>query len=114
MEITLSFFTANSFEDIRRLSEFDIDYIGLGPFRYTKTKEKLEEILGIEGYIRFIEKCRQENINIPIIAIGGIKSVDIEELMMTGVYGIAMSSCITISTDKINEIRKIISKIYQI
>jgi thiamine-phosphate pyrophosphorylase len=91
--------TANTFDDIYFLQSEEVDYIGLGPFRFTTTKEKLSPILGIEGYERIIKKCREENVSIPIIAIGGIKSEDVRELIKVGVYGVAVSSAINLSNN---------------
>src|ERR1019366_3998093 len=42
--------TANSLEDIHSLIESGVDYIGLGPFRFTTTKANLSPVLGLEGY----------------------------------------------------------------
>ena len=42
--------TANSYEDIECYSCVDIDYIGLGPYRFTTTKKNLSPILGIDKY----------------------------------------------------------------
>jgi thiamine-phosphate pyrophosphorylase len=64
--------TANTFEDIKAHYEAGADYIGCGPFRFTTTKEKLSPILGLEGYKEIIQKMKAENIDIPIVAIGGI------------------------------------------
>lgn len=86
--------TANTFEDVKAHYEADADYIGCGPFRFTTTKEKLSPILGLEGYHEIIQKMKAENIDIPIVAIGGITKEDIPEIMKTGVYGIALSGCI--------------------
>jgi thiamine-phosphate pyrophosphorylase len=91
--------TANTFEDIK-LHAPNVDYIGLGPFRFTSTKEKLSPVLGIEGYTQIINKCRANNITTPIIAIGGITSNDVSTLLNSGVYGIAIASAITFSKDK--------------
>jgi thiamine-phosphate pyrophosphorylase len=52
--------TANTFEDIIRLVQSGVEYIGLGPFRFTSTKENLSPILGIEGYKNIMKKCREE------------------------------------------------------
>ncbi len=87
--------TANTFEDIKKLYLSAVDYIGLGPFRFTKTKKKLSPILGMEGYKTIINDCIKNNINIPIIAIGGIQTKDIKPLMGLGINGIAVSSLIT-------------------
>ena len=91
--------TANTFEDVKAHYEADADYIGCGPFRFTTTKEKLSPILGLEGYHEIIQKMKAENIDIPIVAIGGITKEDIPEIMKTGVNGIALSGCILNAKD---------------
>ena len=91
--------TANTFEDIKAHYEAGADYIGCGPFRFTTTKEKLSPILGLEGYREIIQKMKAENIDIPIVAIGGITKEDIPEIMKTGVNGIALSGYILNAKD---------------
>ena len=91
--------TANTFEDMKAHYEAGADYIGCGPFRFTTTKEKLSPILGLEGYREIIQKMKAENIDIPIVAIGGITKEDIPEIMKTGVNGIALSGCILNAKD---------------
>ena len=87
--------TANTMDDIRRLASQRVDYIGLGPFRFTTTKANISPILGIEGYRYILKQCELENIQTPIVAIGGIQLTDVAEILQTGVYGIAVSSAIT-------------------
>jgi thiamine-phosphate pyrophosphorylase len=84
--------TANTFEDIKILAEKGVDYIGLGPFKFTNTKKNLSPVLGLDGYTNILNKCKEQNINIPIIAIGGIIPADISSLFETGIYGLALSS----------------------
>lgn len=92
--------TANDFEDILRLQDAKIDYIGLGPFRFTTTKDKLSPILGKDGFQRIMDLCREKEIQTPIIAIGGILPDDISDIFMTGIYGVAVASAINLTADK--------------
>ncbi|MDC1107183.1 thiamine phosphate synthase [Prolixibacteraceae bacterium] len=85
--------TANDIETIDRIRP-NVDYIGLGPFRFTSTKKKLSPCLGIDGYKRVVDKTRKES-NIPIVTIGGIVKSDIQELLQLDVQGIATSSGLT-------------------
>jgi thiamine-phosphate pyrophosphorylase len=97
--------TANTFEDIKTLVEKGVDYIGLGPYRFTSTKNNLSPILGLQGYKEILKQCKTNNITTPVIAIGGIQPEDVKLLMNEGVYGIAVSSAITFSknsTETIN------------
>ena len=94
--------TANTFDDIVSLLEQGVDYIGLGPFRFTETKKNLSPVLGLEGIKNIVETYRRTSLRqIPVIAIGGIKLNDVEDLIKAGVHGIAVSSAINISEDKL-------------
>jgi len=86
--------TANTFEDILMHVAAGVNYIGLGPFRFTSTKANLSPILGLEGYANLLQQCRAANIKVPIIAIGGLTLSDIPTLLETGVHGVAVSSSI--------------------
>ena len=102
--------TANTFEDVKAHYEADADYIGCGPFRFTTTKEKLSPILGLEGYHEIIQKMKAENIDIPIVAIGGITKEDIPNIMKTGINGIALSGSILNAKDPASETHDIMEK----
>ena len=87
--------TANSMEDIERLTN-KVDYIGLGPFRFTETKSNLSPILGFKGYRTITKQLTHGTLRLtPIIAIGGITLNDIHPLLETGIHGIAVSTAIT-------------------
>lgn len=98
--------TANTYEDIVKLYCKGADYIGLGPLRLTATKAKLSPVLGLKGYENIIKRCNQENIKIPIVAIGGIVPNDVDELLNLGLYGIAVSSSIGKSNDVVSSARE--------
>lgn len=100
--------TANTFEDILTHAEAGADYIGCGPFRFTTTKKNLSPILGLEGYARIVEQMRQNNISLPIVAIGGIAFEDIPAILQTGVTGIALSGSVLRADDPIVEMRRIV------
>jgi thiamine-phosphate pyrophosphorylase len=102
--------TVNSFEDIVNvLRTATPDYFGCGPFRYTTTKQNLSPILGVEGYRAIIEQMRCHNIDIPLIAIGGITKADIPAIMACGVSGIALSGSILNAQDPITEMQNVLS-----
>ena len=63
--------TANNFEDVRKLYDDGVNYIGCGPFRFTETKRGLSPILGCSGISNIIDSMRNEHLNLPIVAIGG-------------------------------------------
>lgn len=100
--------TANTFEDVRRLYADGADYIGCGPYRYTSTKKNLAPILGADGYRNIIARMKQENIDIPMIGIGGIRVEDIGSLKSIGLSGIALSSSVLCAEYPVDEMRRII------
>lgn len=105
--------TANTFEDVMRLSRLGADYIGCGPFRFTTTKTNLSPILGLEGYRVIVSQMRNAGIHIPIVAIGGILSGDIPHLMATGVDAIAVSGAVMNAKKPADEMKRLIQKVIQ-
>ena len=101
--------TANTFADIQRAAADGADYIGLGPFRFTTTKEKLSPTLGTEGYRTIMTQCREAGIRLPVVAIGGITAADIPDIMDTGVSGIALSGTILNAADATAETTHILN-----
>ena len=95
--------TANTFQHIKKLSNEGVDYIGLGPLRYTSTKSDLSPILGIDGVQKIMEQCRLANIFLPIYIIGSVKKEDIATLFLIGASGIAVSSAIMQNADPVKE-----------
>jgi thiamine-phosphate pyrophosphorylase len=92
--------TANTIEDIREHYIQGADYIGLGPYRYTTTKKNLSPILGLEGYRRIMRILKQEQVSIPVVAIGGIEMKDAASLFGAGLYGIAFSGMLVHAGDR--------------
>lgn len=105
--------TANTLEDVLKRVEEKCDYIGLGPFRFTSTKEKLSPILGIEGYKNIVHELSEQKIIVPVFAIGGITAEDVQEILETGIYGIAVSGVITKHTDKKELIKQLNKYFYE-
>ena len=97
--------TANTLKDVLQRIDEGCNYIGLGPFRFTRTKEKLSPILGLEGYRSIIGQLDEKQRKTPIVAIGGIHVEDISSILATGISGIAVSGVLTnpINTKEIVE-----------
>ena len=100
--------TANTFEDVERIYRDGADYIGCGPFRFTTTKKRLAPILGLEGYRSITSRMKSAGIEIPMVAIGGIKAGDIKDIMQTGVDGIALSGSVLNAENPVEEMKRII------
>ena len=103
--------TANTADDIVKLVNQGVDYVGLGPYRFTLTKKHLSPVLGINGYKKIANTLKQKGIIIPIIAIGGIKEDDIPLLNDTGIYGVAISSLISKANSITTKTRELLNLI---
>lgn len=103
--------TANTAQDIIAYKKVDVDYVGLGPFRYTTTKSNLSPIIGLDGYRDIITEVRNAGVELPIVAIGGITLEDVAELMSTGVNGVAMSGAILSAENPTEYTKRVIEEL---
>lgn len=86
--------TCNTEADLERAYRLGSDYVGVGPFRYTTTKERLAPILGVEGLYSLAEARSRLPFPMPMVAIGGIMPDDAPDILATGVTGIALSGAL--------------------
>lgn len=99
--------TANTFEHIQQRVLEGVDYVGLGPYRFTTTKEKLSPVLGLAGYQRIMHQMRAAAFYTPVVAIGGILPDDVPGLRDAGVFGVALSGALTNAVDRKEQVKKI-------
>ncbi|MET3682917.1 thiamine-phosphate pyrophosphorylase [Alkalibacillus flavidus] len=72
------------------VSRWDLaDYLGVGPVFKTSSKDDAKEVIGIEG-LRFI----QEQVPLPVVAIGGIDESNAQQVRQTGA-GVSVISAIS-------------------
>ena len=105
--------TANTAEDILAMRGIDVDYVGLGPFRFTTTKSALSPVIGLDGYRDIMSAIRNAGSELPVVAIGGITLDDIDPLMETGINGVAMSGAIINAPDPKEYTAKFIDALYR-
>ncbi len=102
--------TANTFEDVLQRNQENCSYVGLGPYAFTTTKKHLSPILSLIGYKNTMAKLQALNIEMPIYAIGGIHLTDVQSILETGIYGVALSGTITRDDDQ----RELYNQLYQL
>lgn len=99
--------SANSFAQIRRLAEDGYaDYAGFGPFALTDTKPNNYPLIGVKGYRTLITQCADTAVDLPILAVGGVKLNDVSALLATGIYGIAVSAAINKAQDPADMVKQ--------
>ncbi|MCT4615629.1 MAG: thiamine phosphate synthase [Marinifilaceae bacterium] len=86
--------TANNLDDVKLQIERGADYIGLGPYRYTKTKKNLSPIIQPSQYNEIVDYMNFNNYEVPLIAVGGINYDDITQIINIGLSGAAISGYI--------------------
>jgi len=109
-EITLGG-SSNTVEGLIKIDAEGVDYAGFGPFTHTDTKPNNAPHLGVEGYASAINSLKALSIDLPILAVGGIKTENIEALLSTGIFGIAASSAINQAPDMREAYRSFYDKI---
>ncbi len=105
--------TSNSLADVKALLDTSADYIGCGPFSYTKTKDNISEIIGLQGYKDILLELLKVENKLPIIAIGGIKKADICQLSESGLNGVAVSGAINLAANRVGMAREFLVKMEQ-
>jgi len=98
--------TANTLKDCQTLIDKDVDYVSLGPFRFTTTKGDLSPVLGLDGYTAITDVLKTET---PIIGVGGITTEDVTAILKTGVSGIAASGAINRNFNSIRTFNQLLN-----
>lgn len=90
---------ANSFSDISQIRYFDIDYISVGPYKHPESSTADSPIVSTDDYASIMAQIHEQQIELPIVAFGDIKTTDIQGLWATGINGIAVSNAIANAND---------------
>jgi thiamine-phosphate pyrophosphorylase len=86
--------SSNTVEGLIRIAGEGADYAGFGPFKVTTTKPNNAPLLGIQGYKNAVAILKEHQIELPVVAVGGVTLADVDDLLATGIFGIAASSAI--------------------
>ncbi len=86
--------SVGSLEELAASDLAPVDYVGIGPYRGTVTKRDAGEPIGLSGF-----KTVREKIDLPAVAIGGIKAEHVGELIAGGADGVAVVSAICATAD---------------
>lgn len=98
--------TANTIQDCETLLDKEVDYIRLSPYRTITNEDSLYAVLGLNGYTAVLESLKTET---PIIGFGDITTVDVTDILKTGISGIAVSEEITQNFDSIKIFNQLLS-----
>ncbi len=88
-------FSVHNQDELAMASQLDINYLGIGPFRTTTTKPDHDPVLGVGGLRRLCGLANAWVPGVPVIAVGGIGSDDLNDILACGCWGVAVSSAIS-------------------
>ena len=86
--------SASDINEGRKCLEEGADYIGFGPIYPTTSKDDAGAVKGVETLTQIAEA-----VSAPIIAIGGISSNHVSEILQAGAHGIAVISSVCCQED---------------
>lgn len=88
--------TVNDADAARRAAASGVlDYVGIGPWRFTTTKKNLAPVLGPEGIAPLLPLLG----DLPAWVIGGIRPDDLAAIRALGARGVAVSSALVSAND---------------
>jgi len=99
--------TLNEPAHLARFAGVRIDYVGVGPFRHTASKQKLAAIHTAESLAALIAAASP----LPCYAIGGVTATDWPELRSLRAHGIAVSGAIAMASDPISAAKSLVEAV---
>jgi thiamine-phosphate pyrophosphorylase len=98
--------STHSLAQAKEAKQLGADYIGFGPLFSSSTKPEAGEGKGIQALAKIVKQ-----IDLPIVAIGGIKQKNLPDIVKTGVSNIAIISEIITATSLPIVLKQIIEEI---
>ena len=105
--------TAHNFQEAVAAAQQGADYLGVGPLRFTSTKDRLAPILGFDGVVSLLRRLDEAGIKIPVYVVGGVESTDVRGLILSGAFGVAVSASIALASDPAFATDKFLESIYK-
>jgi thiamine-phosphate pyrophosphorylase len=86
--------TAHNSAEAAAALALPVDYIGVGPYRFTTTKHDLSPLLGLSGVVRLCSEIKSARPELLVVAVGGVTFEDCPALQAGGIDGVAMSGAL--------------------
>ena len=93
-------------EELKQSKVEYVDYVGVGPVFVTQSKDDAGGAIGYEG----LELMRKSLPTMPLVAIGGIQTQHIKDIMKTNVNGVSIISAISYSDNIEKTVRETIEQ----
>lgn len=96
--------SVETWEDVEKAQDLDVDYLGISPVFSTPTKTDAKIPWGLEG----LEKIRDYSCH-PLVAIGGLDASNAEAVITAGATAIAVVSAICSANDSFDASRELVT-----
>jgi len=96
--------SVESWEDVERARDLDVDYLGVSPIFETPTKRDTKGSWGLEGLARI-----RAYTHLPLVAIGGLNASNAEAAVLAGADSVAVVSAICAAADPLNASRDLLA-----
>jgi thiamine-phosphate pyrophosphorylase len=99
-------FSTHNLEQAMQAERLPVDYVAVGPIFLTATKEKPDPVVGLENLSAICQAIRK-----PVIAIGGIKLENAEDVMKAGATSVAVISDVLSAPDVASRVQSWIERL---
>jgi thiamine-phosphate pyrophosphorylase len=99
-------FSTHNLEQAMQAERLPVDYVAVGPIFLTATKEKPDPVVGLENLSAICQAIRK-----PVIAIGGIKLENAEDVLKAGATSVAVISDVLSAPDVASRVQSWIERL---
>jgi thiamine-phosphate pyrophosphorylase len=99
-------FSTHNLEQAMQAEKLPVDYVAVGPIFLTATKEKPDPVVGLENLSAICQAIRK-----PVIAIGGIKLENAEDVLKAGATSVAVISDVLSAPDVASRVQSWIERL---
>ncbi|MBT8399794.1 MAG: thiamine phosphate synthase [Rhodothermia bacterium] len=98
--------TATTLGQARKAQDEGASYVGFGPVYATSSKANPAAVKGIDI---LSQVCH--GVDIPVIAIAGIKTDRVSEVMSAGAHGVAVMTAVSLADDPVSAVRDLAERL---
>jgi thiamine-phosphate pyrophosphorylase len=99
-------FSTHNLEQAMRAEKLPVDYVAVGPIFLTATKERPDAVVGLENLSAICQAIRK-----PVVAIGGIKLENAEDVLKAGATSVAVISDVLSAPDVASRVQSWIERL---
>jgi thiamine-phosphate pyrophosphorylase len=98
--------STHNLEQAKQAERLPVDYVAVGPIFLTATKEKPDAVVGLENLNAICQAIRK-----PVVAIGGIKLENAEDVLKAGATSVAVISDVLSAPDVASRVQSWIERL---